>query len=495
MPRDTQCDTGRPNIVLILADDMGYGDLSCLNQDSRIHTPHMDRMAEEGMAFTDAHASTSVCTPSRYGILTGRYAWRGRLQRGVLGPVAPPLIEPDLLTLPQFLRDHGYRTACVGKWHLGMDWPFRSRAFEGDPPWSGAETVDLVNDIDYRRPVRNGPTERGFDSYFGVDVPNFPPYVFIENDRTVGVPSIPKPETVYGTPGPMLEGWDLEAIMPELTRRAVATIDQCARDGRPFFLYFSLTGPHTPIVPTAQFRGQSDAGVYGDWVMQMDDAVGQVNAALERNGLASNTLVIATSDNGSPGRNGSTEAPGSVIETFGHNPSWILRGMKGDTWDGGHRIPLIAKCPDRVPAGSRCDQIVCLMDLMATAAAALGVDMPPNAAQDSLSILPYLTGDAMDTPIRNEIVHHGLSGLYGIRRGDWKLIDGTGSGGFSPSPRVTSFDLPAQLYNMKDDIRERRNRYAEQPEIVHELSVRLAEYRAQAGRGNGGPQRERGWDE
>lgn len=271
--------------------------------------------------------------------------------------------------------------------------------------------------------------------------------------------------------------------MPELTRRAVATIDAGARDGRPFFLYFPLTGPHTPIAPTAQFRGRSDAGIYGDWVMQMDDAVGQVNAALKRNGLADNTLVIATSDNGSPGRNGSTEAPGSVIETFGHNPSWVLRGMKGDTWDGGHRIPLIAMWPERIPAGSRCDEIVCLMDLMATTADALDVPLACGAAQDSLSILPYLTGEAVDTPVRDEIVHHGLSGLYGIRRGDWKLIDGTGSGGFSPNPRVTSFDPPAQLYNMKDDIRERRNRYAEQPDIVHELSVLLARYRSQAGRG------------
>ncbi len=347
-----------------------------------------------------------------------------------------------------------------------MDWPFQTQRTTADKDWSGPEVVEAANDIDYSLPIENGPTARGFDSYFGVDVPNFPPYCFIEGNRTIGLPDRPKPESMFGTPGPMVDGWDLEEILPELTRRAVATIDERAQAGEPFFLYFPLTAPHTPIAPTPQFRGKSRAGAYGDFVMQVDDTVGQVAAALKRNGLDKNTLLIVASDNGSPGRNGSLEAPGTVIETFGHNPSWILRGMKADTWDGGHRIPLIARWPEQMPAGSTCDEMVCLMDLMATCAELIEEPLPDGAAEDSISILPYLMGEEVEEPLRNQLVHHGVDGLYGVREGPWKLIMGTGSGGFSPDPEVGTYDPPQQLYHMQNDIRERHNRYFEEPDIV-----------------------------
>ena len=474
----------RPNIVLILADDMGYGDVSHLNPEGKIDTPHMDAMANEGMSFTDAHASSSVCTPSRYGILTGRYCWRGRLQSGVLGPYDQPLIEEELLTLPQFLREQGYHTACVGKWHLGMSWPFadpEARA-EQTGGWNSPERVALGETVDFASAIAGGPVERGFDEYFGVDVPNFPPYCFIRDRHPVGIPAVSKPDSMFGCPGVMLESWDLEAIMPRLTEEAVAVVETCATGEQPFFLYFPLTGPHTPIVPTAEFRGRSRAGLYGDWVLQMDAAVGQVNAALDRCGIADNTLVIVASDNGSPARNGADASGpiGSVTRDYGHNPSWILRGMKGDTWEGGHRVPFIVKWPARVPQGGRCERLVCHMDIMATCAAILDHRLPAGAAQDSVNILPHLLGERAEGCVRREIVHHGLSGLYGFRRDEWKLIDGTASGGFSPNPEVGPAGPPGQLYDLAHDLREQANRYAEEPERVERLAGALARARAES---------------
>jgi arylsulfatase A-like enzyme len=424
-----------------------------------------------------------VCTPSRYGILTGRYAWRGRLQRSVLWPHARPLIERNRITLPQFLQAQGYHTGCVGKWHLGMDWPFQERCETDDiGPRDHARIIAHSRAIDYTQPIRHGPNAYGFEYYFGVDVPNFPPYCFIENNRTLGIPDRLKPDDMFGLPGLMIEGWDLEAIMPTLTDECVAYIHERAEDKRPFFLYFPMTAPHTPIAPIPAFQGSSDAGEYGDFVTQLDDSIGQINAALEATGLAEDTLVIVTSDNGSPGRSGSLEAPGTVVETYGHNPSWILRGMKADAWDGGHRVPYIAKWPGHIPTGSRCDELVCLMDLMATCADLLEHRLPSDTAEDSLSILPYLLGQEVSHPIREVLVHHGSSGLHGIRRGDWKFIAGTGSGGFSPNPDVGIYDPPGQLYNMHTDIRERHNVYGQQPAKVTELARLLLQYRSGAHR-------------
>jgi arylsulfatase A-like enzyme len=302
-----------PNIVYILADDLGYGDVSALNPESKISTPNLDRLAQEGITFTDAHSGSAVCTPTRYGILTGRYCWRTPLKSSVLWPWDGPLIEADRLTVGSFLKQHGYTTACIGKWHLGWDWS----TFDGSgmneeiPPgkWDSKVRGRIAGTIDFSGEINNGPVTRGFDYYFGDDVPNFPPYCFIENNRTIGLPSMEKPDSMYGNPGIMLEGWKLEEVMPALTRKAVEYIKAGAGEGlfkkerdKPFFLYFPLTAPHTPIAPTADFIGTSDAGAYGDFVQEVDWTVGQVMKALEEMGLAENTLLIFTSDNGSPGR-------------------------------------------------------------------------------------------------------------------------------------------------------------------------------------------------
>jgi arylsulfatase A len=467
--------TEKPNIIIILADDMGYGDASCLNDASKINTVHMDQMAADGIKFTDAHASSSVCTPSRYGILTGRYAWRGALRRGVLGPYAPTLIEEEVETLPQKLKEYGYNTAIIGKWHLGMDWSCRDE-FPADAAWGSDEIVDYAWKVDYEAGIGGGPRSAGFDYYFGVDVPNFPPYCFIENRKTFGVPTVDKPDTMFGAPGPMLEGWDLQQIMPELVKRTENYIREQANNDQPFFLYFSLTGPHNPICPTPEFRGKSDAGIYGDFVLQMDDAVGRVRKTLEECGITENTLVLFASDNGSPGRNGSAEAPGTVIETFGHSPSWILRGMKADTWDGGHRIPFFATWPGHIKAGSECDQLTSLSDIFATCMEIVGGELP-GTAEDTINILPYLEGEKTVEPLRKILVHHGLNGLFGIRHNQWKYIAGTGSGGFSPDPGVSCYDPEGQLYDMDADIREKQNLYFEESEKVHELRHMLLEAR------------------
>ena len=452
---------------------MGYGDLACQNPQSKIPTPNLDRLAAEGRRFTDAHAPTSVCTPTRYAILTGRYCWRSRLKAGVLWAWDRPLIEPDRLTLPKMLKRHGYATACVGKWHLGWDWP----TTDGKP----ADKKHHGANVDFTRPIAGGPLTRGFDYYFGTAVPNFPPYCFIENDRTVGIPTVPKPKGMFGVPGPMLEGWDLVKILPGLTDKAVGWIDARAKESprRPLFLYFPLTAPHTPIAPAPEFRGKSKAGAYGDFVHQVDWTVGQVMAALERNGLAADTLLIFTSDNGSPCRDGTNmNGPIHSVNRYGHHPSGILRGIKSDAWDGGHRVPYLARWPGRIPAGTTCDETVAHVDLMATVAAVLGEKLPDRARQDSYNILPALEGKKLDRPIREAVVHHSGGGMFAIRQGPWKLILGLGSGGFSRPGRIKPKPGgPAgQLYNLADDPSEKNNLYQGHPEIVQRLSALLKKY-------------------
>ena len=481
-----QASGNRPNIVLILADDMGYGDLGCQNPQSKIPTPNLDRLAGQGIRLTDAHSPSAVCSPTRYGILTGRYCWRTRLKSGVLWTWDPPLIEPDRLTVPKLLKQHGYATACIGKWHLGWDWP----TVDGKLPKRNSP----AKNVDFRRPIANGPTTRGFDYYFGTDVPNFPPYCFIENDRTVGIPTEQKPGKMFGLPGPMLPGWKLVEILPGLTEKAVGYIDSQAAASqengtprRPFFLYFPLTAPHTPIVPAAEFRGKSGAGTYGDFVHQVDWTVGQVMAAIERNGLARDTLIIFTSDNGSPGRNGKNASgpTGSVVKEFGHDPSGGLRGMKADAWDGGHRVPFVARWPGHIGPGTTSDQTVCLADLMATFAAILGTGLPDDAGlpedagEDSYNILPVLLGQQLDEPIRPATVHHSGNGLFCVRQGPWKLILGLGSGGFSRPSRVKPEPggPRGQLYNLADDTAEAVNLYQKHPEVVARLTALLEKYK------------------
>ena len=470
-----------PNIVVILADDLGYGDPGCYNDESKIPTPHIDRLATQGVRLTDAHTPSSVCTPTRYGLLTGRYCWRTALRRSVLWPWDPPLIEECRLTLPGMLRQHGYETACIGKWHLGWDWPLPGDRFITDE-FSGHtiprdQRQAFGERINFRRATRGGPTDRGFDFYFGDDVPNFPPYCFIENDRTVGLPKASKPPEMFGHDGPALAAWDLSLVLPTLAQQAARFIDQqVEQPDRPFFLYMPLTAPHTPIAPSPHFIGKSEAGWYGDFVHQVDWTVAQVLSALDRGGLAENTLVIFTSDNGSPQRDGENMngATGSV-KAFGHDPSRPWRGMKSDAWEGGHRVPFIARWPGRIDAGQTSDEPIVLTDLMRTIANVIEHELPQDAAEDSFDVGPVLFGHSSGPPVRDHMIHHSGGGLFAIRQGTWKLILGKGSGGFTRYHPPE--EAPAgQLYDLSSDPTERDNLYTEYPEIVERLSELLRRY-------------------
>ena len=471
---------GPPNVVLILADDLGWGDLSCYAATSKIPTPNIDALAAEGMRFTDAHSPSAVCTPTRYGILTGRYAWRTRMKSQVLGPYNAPLIEPDRVTLAGLLREAGYATACIGKWHLGLRWATHEG---GELPLFWDLSYDQTQ-IDLAGRISEGPLTVGFDSYFGTDVPNFPPYCFIENDRVLGeIPARPKPDEVYGRPGLIQEGWDLHDILPALRDRAVDYIEthEEREPDRPFFLYLPLTAPHTPIVPNAEFAGMSGAGDYGDLVCEVDALVGAVLAAIERAGLAGETIVIFTSDNGSPGRAGDPHlrspewARVSAVERmFDHKPSGPWRGTKADIFEGGHRVPLIVRWPGRVPAGTVNSNLAGTIDLMATLAEAVGVGLPEGAAPDAASMLAMLRDPTAAT--REQLVLHSSGGAFAIRHGDWKLIEATGSGGWT---RVeVAEDAPAgQLYNLAADPAETQNLYDAESERVSELRAMLERVR------------------
>jgi len=465
-----------PNIVYILADDMGYGDLACQNPQSKIPTPNLDELARQGTRFTDAHSGSAVCTPTRYGILTGRYCWRTRLKEWVLWGFGEPLIEPDRLTVGRLLQKQGYHTAAIGKWHLGFDWPTKD----------GKPQTNTGSNVDFTKPIKNGPLTRGFDYYFGVDLPNSPPYCYIENDRTIGVPSVPKPKDMFGWDGPMLaEGWDLEKVLPDLTEKAVSHIDKHAKGspGKPLFLYFALTAPHAPVAPAYEFRYRTSAGGYGDFVFQLDWTVGEVVKALKRNGMYENTLIIFTSDNGSCGLDGYGmygEING-VKKKFGHNPSRPWRGMKADAWEGGHRVPFIASWPGKIKPGTTCSETISLVDFMSTTAAIVGQKLPDNAGEDSYNILPALLGEEYEKPIREATVEHSGDGMFAIYQGEWKLIFGRGSGGFSKPKRIKPGpgEHLGQLYNLKEDPAEAKNLYQQRPDVVGHLTALLEKYKNQ----------------
>lgn len=450
----------RPNVVYILADDMGYGDVSCLNPDSKIRTEHLDRLAAEGMRFTDAHASSAVCTPSRYSILTGRYNWRSSLKRGVLFGYDRPLIEPDRVTVAGMLRERGYATGCVGKWHLGWAWAKRS---------------EEPRDVDYTRPIRGGPTDVGFDRFVGIAASlDMPPYVYVDNDTPTAVPTR---ETAgddslmaVHRPGPIADDFEHADVLPRLTREAESFIDEHADGEQPFFLYFPLPAPHTPILPTAAFQGKSGTNAYGDFCLQCDDVVRRVMERLEAHDVADDTIVIFTSDNGC-----SPRADIDGLVEMGHHPSYVFRGHKADIYEGGHRVPLLIRWPDGIEANSTCDDTVCLVDLFATLAEIAGYETPDDAAEDSVSNLPLWRGDASAEPVREATVHHSVDGSFSIRRGRWKLELCPGSGGWSwPTPGEETDDMPVfQLYDLEADVGEQKNVIADHPEVVEELKAIL----------------------
>lgn len=448
----------KPNIVFIMCDDLGYGDVHCLNPEhGKIATPGADALARQGMTFTDAHSGSSVCTPTRYGLLTGRYSWRTKLQSGVVTGFAPCLIDENRPTVASFLKEQGYQTAIIGKWHLNFQYcnpdsgqPYSSKSFQSPPVGSK---------------IPDGPVARGFDYYHGFHHARDMRTV-IENDRVIG----------HDSPINML---------PRLTRKSVEFIDQHAGDQQPFFLYIPLGSPHTPILPTQAWQGKSGLGDYGDFVMETDNVVVEVSKALERNGLTDNTLVIFTSDNGC-----SKAAGIEKLAEQGHLVSAHLRGSKADIWDGGHRVPFLVRWPGKVEAGSTCDQLICLTDLFATAADLIGADVPAGSCEDSVSFLPALSGEAI-TSSRAGVVHHSISGHFAYRQGPWKLALARGSGGWSaPNEKQAGNKAPkAQLYHMTDDIGEMENRYLSEPSIAEQLLKQL-QADVQRGRSTAGPKSE-----
>ena len=461
-----------PNIVFILADDMGYGDIGVLNPDSKIPTPGMDRIAEEGLYFTDAHSYSGVCTPSRYGILTGRYCFRTRLASGVLGGHDGSLIEPGRETVASLLGRAGYRSACVGKWHLGLD--FRKKdpnlpLYDG----TGFDNTTGTDNVDYSGIVEGGPTDHGFDySYIFPASLDMQPYIFISNKRVVstelehieGVPEITR--ELFWRHGDAEKGFDFSDVLPRLTRHAMHFIrdHQGHYPDRPFFLYFPLTAPHLPYVPLSPFEGTSGAGAYGDFVNQVDHTVFQLLDLADSLRITENTLFIVTSDNGSRWH------PGD-IEKYGHRANYIFRGMKSDVWEGGHRVPFLVRWPARIERGSRSDRLVCLNDLLATCAELSGQELDWNAGEDSFSFLSALTGEASAWEERSTLVSQAISTSLSIRRDNWKLILDMSSGGWSSGE--ISDGPPMQLYNLEEDIRELENLYVEMPDKVTELQALL----------------------
>lgn len=448
-----------PNIIYILADDMGYGDISALNETCPFETPNFDAIAENGIAFTDAHATSAVCTPSRYGILTGRYNWRSRLKSYVIGGYSSPLIEPDQSTVASILHQHGYRTAAIGKWHLGMEFA-KTEEFHEVPDFDACQGVDYSGKIEW------SPTAYGFDYYYGISGSlDMPPYIYIENDHFTSLPDHVTKGTGKGyfREGPTAPDFVHEHVLDELTEKVLEKLDEYQKE--PFFLYFAMPAPHTPILPAEQFQGKSGTNEYGDFVLHCDDVVGRIRTKLQELGIHDNTILIYTSDNGC-----SPMANYQELLVAGHNPSYVFRGTKADIYEGGHRIPLLVEWPERIPKGKRCERIVCLSDLMATMADLLEISLGESDAVDSVSNLS-LWYDPDGEEVREDIVHQSIDGSLSIRMGQYKLEMCPGSGGWSdPKPGEESEDAPKiQLYDLTQDIGERKNIIDEQPEIAKEM--------------------------
>ncbi|MBV1888526.1 MAG: arylsulfatase [Urechidicola sp.] len=424
----------QPNIVIIYADDMGYGEVHGLNPErGKVPTPNLDRMITEGMTFTDAHTASAVCTPSRYALLTGRYAWRTRLQSGVLKGGGNPLVAENRLTLPGMLKEKGYDTVIAGKWHLDFH-------YDGD-----RETVGTT--------IPDGPITRGFNQWFGFHHAR-EMHILCKDDKVAEI----------------IEPIDM---LPRVTDYAVDYINQKAnssKNGKPFFLYVALGSPHKPILPTKEWEGKSGLGKYGDFVMMTDGMAGKIIDAIDSNGLKDNTIVIFSSDNGT-----SKSANIPNLEKQGHYPSANLRGLKSDLWDGGHRVPFILRWPaGGVRPGTKCEQLIGVSDIMATCADLIDYKLPKNTAEDSFSFVPALSGTKIEST-REGIVHHSGNGFFAIRKGKWKLLLASGSAGAS-NPKFDRNGPSIQLYNMEEDISEQKNLQEQYPEVVTELTELLESY-------------------
>lgn len=451
-----------PNVVFIFTDDLGYGDLSGYNAESKITTPNIDRLASEGMKFTDAHTSSAVCTPSRYSLLTGRYCWRTSHKRGVQGGYGLPLITPDRMTLGNLFQQRGYQTAAIGKWHVGMEWMLKEGAEEQEE-----ETVDHI------APLKVTPIDQGFDYYFGTSgcTSDDGPFAFIENRQLIGNP-LERIEdlNVVGDADYIkdvwaAEGWQHEAADTIYTNKAIEFISEQVKNDKPFFAYLALSLPHIPWLPAEFVSGSTGAGPRGDLVALSDYCVGKIDQVLKDLGVEDNTIVIFSSDNG----------PRQGIN--GHSSAGKLRGLKGQIFEGGHRVPLVVRWPGKVQVGSVSDETVCMTDFMATFAGILGTELPENAGEDSYDFSPVLLGQEYSSPLRSSTVHHSGAGAFSIRKGDWKIIFGKVRGGEGPGDPET-WTKTGYLFNLRQDPYETNNVYDQYPEIVSEMNQLLADYDA-----------------
>ena len=472
------------NIIFIMADDMGYGDVGCYNPNSKIPTPNMDRLAAQGVRFTDAHSPDAVCTPTRYAVLTGRYCWRTWLQKNVIGGYTEPLINPERTTVGSYLQKHGYATACIGKWHLGVGWT-RENGYVGhwqEQPrynaWQDGKAEGGHN-VDFTQPVNGGPADLGFDySFYTAACSTIDgPFCYIENRHTVGLPNKPLnvDESIHPDyrprPGLMADGFDVTNVDTDFTKKSIEFIEKHRQNTpeKPFFLYLALSSPHAPWLPPAFTKGKSDEGPRGDLVVWADWAVGQITETLERLKIADNTLIILTSDNG----------PRQGLN--GHTSSGNFRGYKSHIWEGGHRVPFIARWPGKIKRASTCDEPICTVDLMATCAAIIGDELPIEVGPDSINILPAMLDQKLSRPLHQAIIHHSCYGVFSVRSGTWKLIlDTKKSGGWvEPDGENPVPGSPGQLYNMETDPYETNDLWEKHPDIVEKLTALLEKYKNQ----------------
>jgi arylsulfatase A-like enzyme len=457
-----------PNIVLILADDMSHDSVSAFNDElGGMQTPRIDRLVDEGMHFSDGHSGSAVCTPTRYGLLTGRYAWRTRLKKEVLWSYGQPLLRGKELTLAELLKEAGYHTGMVGKWHLGLGWKnaqgerANGHLLDSDKTWrEGKEKIAAAEaSIAWSEEFEGGPLDHGFDFYFGVDLPNMGPFTWLDGRKATVAPTVPKPDDMFGSPCLMVEGWKLKEILPGLRDAACEWITEAAKKEAPYFLYLPLTSPHTPIAPSPDFAGRSGLTPYVDFVIETDDVVGRVLDAIGETGEADNTLVIFTADNGTASACGFKQ-----LAEKGVNIRKNYRAHKASIHEGGHRVPLIVRWPKMIPPGTRNEQTVCLNDFLATFAEMTGRPLGDSEGVDSVSLWPLLTGKAKTLPGRPGVVSHSYQGQYAIRDGDWKLILPMEAGG------------PFQIYHLGHDPRETENLASRHPERVETMKATLRTY-------------------
>ena len=453
----------KPNIIYILTDDLGYGDVNVYNSKSKIATPWIDALAKEGMLFTDAHSNSSVCTPTRYGILTGQYAWRTSLKNGVLWSYDKPLITPNQLTVAQLLKNNGYQTACIGKWHLGLDWAQQTNG-----------------EIDFTKSINGGPTQVGFDYFYGITASlDIPPYFYIDGNKITAtrIDSIQEQGGQgFWRAGPIGNDFKHQDVLDTFISKSIQYISKASKQKDPFFLYLALASPHTPILPLTNFKSTTATNAYGDFVKMTDAKIGEILQYLKDKNLDKNTMIVFTSDNGC-----SPTANFKELREKGHDPSAGFRGTKADIYEGGHRVPFIVKWPGKIKTNSINNTTICLTDFMATCSDLLNTNLQNNAGQDSYSLLPLLTPSKKTAYQRTSTVHHSIDGYFAIRKGDWKLAFCRGSGGWSAPTenQATKNNMPAvQLYNLKEDPSEQNNVQAKYPEIVRALTEELEKIKA-----------------